>query len=175
VSNPNPITRARRIETRRKQLGYPTRCFYCSETEVFCFELDHPVTEDLDGSFQRPVCRNCHRKLEAARDVKGLTKNGQRNVTESELEKLKRYLLLMGEDEESQADLLRQAPNTPIEFIISASKARADSLRRKAHALSLTLDLSSTRIPTKNPCAAKQSDMRADGRQAYPKTHPEQK
>jgi hypothetical protein len=136
VKNPNPIARARRIETRRKQLGYPTRCFSCPESEIFCFEEDHPVTEELDSLFKRVVCRNCHRKLEAKRDIKGLTKNGQHGVSDSDREQLRRYLLLMAEDEDSQAELLQQAPSTPTELIVAASQARAASLRRKARALS---------------------------------------
>jgi hypothetical protein len=135
MRNPYPIARARRIEMRRKQLGYPTRCFYCSETELYCFEVDHPVTEGLDASFKRVVCRNCHRKLEASRDVKGLTKNGQHNVNEPERERLRRYLELMAEDEESQAELLQGEPTIPIHLIVAASKARAASLRRKALAV----------------------------------------
>ena len=138
MKNPNPIARARRIEMRRKQLGYPSRCFYCPETDIFCFEADHPVTEELDKDFKRAVCRNCHRKREADRDIKGLTKNGQRDVFESDDEKLHRYLLLMAEDEDSQAELLQREPNTPINLIIAASRARAASLRRKAQALSLS-------------------------------------
>ena len=132
MRNPNPIGRARRIEMRRKQLGYPTRCFYCPETELFCFEVDHPVTAALDADFKRVVCRNCHRKLEASRDIKRLTKNGQPNGNESESERLRRYLELMAEDEESQAELLQRVRTTPIELIVAASQARAASLRRKA-------------------------------------------
>ena len=120
---------------RRKQLGYPTRCFYCPETDLSCFEEDHPVTHGLDDHFKRVVCRNCHRKLEARRDIKGLTKNGQRDGNESESERLRRYLELMAEDEESQAELLQRAPTTPIELIVAASQARAASLRRTARAV----------------------------------------
>jgi hypothetical protein len=138
MKNPNPIARARRMEMRRKQLGYPTRCFYCPEPELFCFEQDHPVTEELDKDFKRVVCRNCHRKREADRDIKGLTKNGLRDVVESDFEKHRRYLLLMAEDEESQAELLESAPDTPVSLIIAASRARAASLRRKAQELSLS-------------------------------------
>ena len=138
MKNPNPIARARRIEMRRKQLGYPSRCFYCGETDVFCFEEDHPVTRELDEKFKRVVCRNCHRKREADRDIKGLTKNGQRDVIEPAVEKDRRYLLLMAEDEESEAELLRSAPDTPIKLIIDASRARAASLRRKAQELLLS-------------------------------------
>jgi hypothetical protein len=135
MKNPNPIARARRIEMRRKQLGYPSRCFYCPETDLFCFEQDHPVTEELDKDFERVVCRNCHRKVEASRDIKGLTKNGKHDVVESEGQKHRRYLLLMAEDEDSQAELLQREPNTPINLIIKASQARAASLRRKADSL----------------------------------------
>jgi len=135
VTNPYPIYRAKRMEMRHKEMGYATRCFYCEETDNFCFEFDHPVTEELDPDFKRAVCRNCHRKLEARRDIKGLTKNGKRNAKESQREKLRRYLLLMAEDEDSQAELLQRAPATPIELIITASQARAASLRRKAQAL----------------------------------------
>jgi len=122
---------------RRKDMGYATRCFYCGETDIFCFEIDHPVTRELDRDFERAVCRNCHRKLEARRDIKCLTKNGKhkRNARESERAKIRRYLLLMAEDEDSQVELLQRVPTTPIESIITASQARAASLRRKAQAL----------------------------------------
>jgi len=133
--NPCPILRARRMEMRRKAVGYATRCFYCGETDIFCFEMDHPVTHELDEEFERAVCRNCHRKLEARRDIKRLTKNGKHQTKESKREALRRYLLLMAEDEDSQAELLQHSPNTPTELIISASQARAASLRRKAQAL----------------------------------------
>jgi len=113
MKNPNPIARARRIEMRRKQLGYPSRCFYCGETDVFCFEEDHPVTREPDEKFKRVLCRNCHRKREAVRDIEGLTRNGQRNVAESEVEKFHRYLLLMAQDEESQAELLERTHPIP--------------------------------------------------------------
>ena len=136
MKNPSPITRARRIEMRRKQLGNPSRCFYCPETDIFCFEADHPVTRDLDPAFKRAVCRNCHRKLEASRDIKGLTKNGQHDINESPGEALRRYLLLMAEDEDSQAELLQQTPTTPVHLIVAASRARAASLRRKAQTVS---------------------------------------
>lgn len=120
---------------RRKQLGYPTRCFYCPETDVFCFEEEHPVTYTLDKDFKRVVCRNCHRKLEAKRDYKRLTKNGRRTKKEPKREQLRRYLLLMAEDEDSQAELLREAPTTPPELIVAASEARAASMRRIAEDL----------------------------------------
>jgi len=133
--NPCPILRARRIEQRRKDMGYATRCFYCGETDIFCFEIDHPVTRELDKEFTRVVCRNCHRKLEARRDIKRLTKNGKHQTKESKRDASRRYLVLMAEDEESQAELLQRAPNTPTELIILASRKRAASLRRKAQAL----------------------------------------
>jgi hypothetical protein len=120
---------------RRKQLGYPTRCFYCPETDIFCFEDEHPVTYKLDKNFKRAVCRNCHRKLEAKRDYKRLTKNGRRTKKEPKREQLRRYLLLMADDEDSQAELLRQGPTTPPELIVAASEARAASLRRIAEDL----------------------------------------
>ena len=135
MSNPYPILRARRIEKRRKDTGYATRCFYCEESDIFCFEMDHPVTFELDEEFRRAVCLNCHRKLEARRDIKRLTKNGKHRTKESKRDAARRYLLLMAEDEESQAELLQRAPDTPIELIISASQARAASLRRRALAL----------------------------------------
>jgi len=172
MTNPYPIPRARRIEMRRKQLGYPTRCFYCPETDIFCFEEDHPVTEDLDPEFKRVVCRNCHRKREARRDIKGLTNNGKhkRNAAETERQKLQRYLLLMAEDEESQAELLQQSPPTPIDLIIAASKARAASLRRKAQALSLGDSAPVREILLTIPISAHQS-LRADAGQTCPKKH----
>jgi hypothetical protein len=134
VKNPNPITRARRIETRRKQLGYPTRCFYCTETELFCFEEDHPVTEGLDDQFKRVVCRNCHRKQEASRDLKSLTKNGQHNVIESDEEQLRRYLLLLAEDQDSIADMM-ESPAASTQLVTHALRSTAASMRRKAKSL----------------------------------------
>lgn len=121
---------------RRKQLGYPTRCFYCPECDIFCFEEDHPVTEKLDPLFKRIVCRNCHRKVEARRDITGLTKNGQHIVGESKLEALRRYLRLMAEDQDSIAELLQQNPSTPPELIAASLQKTATSLRRKADELS---------------------------------------
>jgi len=76
--------------------------------------------------------------LEATRDIKELTKNGQRGMVESDAEKQRRYLLLMAEDEESQAELLQRAPDTPVNLIIAASHARSASLRRKAQELLLS-------------------------------------
>jgi hypothetical protein len=131
VKNPNPIARARRIEMRRKQLGYPSRCFYCGETDLFCFEEDHPVTRELDEKFKRVVCRNCHRKLEATRDIKELTKNGQRRVRESEREKARRYDLLLAEDLDSIADVV-QSPHASPALIAATLKNAASSLRRTA-------------------------------------------
>jgi hypothetical protein len=151
---------------RRKQLGYPIRCFHCPETDIFCFEEDHPVTYGLDPDFKRAVCRNCHRKQEARRDIKKLTKNGQRNVHESEREALRRYLLLMAEDEDSQAELLQQAPTTPIPLIVTASQARAASLRRKAQGLSLSDPAPDSKIALiKAPVAAQVVGLSTDAGQ----------
>ena len=131
MRNPYPIRRARRLENRRKQLGYPDRCFYCPESDVLCFEEDHPVTEKLDPIFKRVVCRNDHRKLEARRDLAGLTKNGLHEATESEREGLRRYLLLVAEDQDSIAELL-ETPVASLSLIVAALKSTAASLRRKA-------------------------------------------
>jgi hypothetical protein len=120
---------------RRKQVGYAARCFYCPETDIFCFELEHPVTEGLDKHFKRAVCRNCHRKLEARRDIKGLTKNGQHQAIESERAALQRYLLLLAEDQDTIAEHLL---TTPQELIAAELQKTAESLRRKAQALLLT-------------------------------------
>ena len=151
MSNPNPITRAWRIESRRKEVGYATRCFYCPEMDIFCFEMEHPVTKGLDEYFKRAVCRNCHRKLEFRRDIKELTHNGKHNVRETSSEKLKRYILLMAEDHDSVAEHLQRSPNFPIEVIVADYKARASSLRRIANALPLTVELGSPTIPKKRP------------------------
>ena len=131
MSNPCPIKRARRIELRRKGHGYAERCFYCAEDDVFCFEQDHPVTEQLDASFERTVCRNCHRKLEATRDIKKLTKNGLRNIHESDREQLQRYLLLLAEDQDSIAELL-ESPTVSVALTAATLRETGASLRRKA-------------------------------------------
>jgi hypothetical protein len=170
VSNPFPIKRAWRIESCRKRVGYATRCFYCSETDIFCFELEHPVTEDLDKLFKRAVCRNCHRKLEFRRDIKGLTHNGKHNVVESGPEKRKRYMLLMGEDLDSVAEHLQRSPNFPIELIIADYKGRAASLRRIASAPLLTPELGSPTILKKRPTAVPQSGLIADAGHPSTKT-----
>jgi hypothetical protein len=134
VKNPNPITRARRIETRRKHMGYADRCFYCGETDVFCFEREHPATDKLDHLFKRTVCRNCHRKLEANRDFKKLTNNGLHDVIESGEEQLRRYLLLMAEDQDSIANVLLSPTALP-ELTADALRSAAASMRRKAMSL----------------------------------------
>jgi hypothetical protein len=175
VSNPFPIKRAWRIESCRKRVGYATRCFYCPETDIFCFEMEHPVTEGLDEHFKRAVCRNCHRKLELQRDIKGLTNNGKHNVTESGPEKLKRYMLLMAEDLDSVAEHLQQSPNFPIELIIADYRARAASLRRTANFPPLTPGVGSPTIPKKKSSAVPQSGSTADAEQLSPKTRPKAK
>lgn len=119
---------------RRKQLGYPTRCFYCPESDISCFEEDHPVTEELDPDFKRAVCRNCHRKLEFRRDAKKLTKNGQRGVKESEGEAFKRFLLLIAEDQETIAETVL---TTPPELIATALQETAAALRRKLQSVTI--------------------------------------
>ncbi len=134
MRNPYPITRARRLETRRKEMGYASRCFYCPETDPFCFEKDHPVTKALDLLFERTVCRNCHRKLEINRDTKGLTKNGLHRVRESAREKAQRYDLLLAEDLDSIADVV-QSPHASPDLIAAALRAAASSLRRTASTL----------------------------------------
>lgn len=131
MKNPYPITRARRLETRRKEMGYARRCFYCAEADPSCFEKDHPVTKALDVLFERTVCRNCHRKLEINRDTKGLTKNGLHRVRESEREKALRYDLLLAEDLDSIADVV-QSPHGSPDLIAPALRAAASSLRRTA-------------------------------------------
>lgn len=129
MNNPDPIARAWRLEKRRKELGSNNpQCFYCPEKDIACLELDHPVTEELDKEFKCVACRNDHRKLEMDRDVAGLTRNGLRNVEESERDKLRRFLLLHAKDLESIA------PLSP-EHIAVQLRASAASLRRKAGAL----------------------------------------
>jgi len=120
---------------RRKGTGYADRCFYCQETDVFCFELDHPVTRELDALFKRTVCRNCHRKLEAKRDFKKLTTNGLHQVNETEREQLRRYLLLEAEDQDSIAEMLESPVGSP-QLVVKALRSIAASLRRKADSLS---------------------------------------
>jgi hypothetical protein len=131
VNNPEPLARARRLEMRRKETGYASRCFYCPEADPCCFENDHPVTQALDPLFVRTVCRNCHRKLEVNRDAKALTKNGLHQVRETELEKARRYALLLAEDLDSIADAV-QSPHASLALIAAALKNAASSLRRTA-------------------------------------------
>lgn len=115
-------------------MGYVQCCFYCFDTDPDCFELDHPATKKLDLQFKRTVCCKCHRKLERKRDNKNLTKNGLRNVIESEHEKERRYHLLLAEDLDSIADVV-QSPNASREMIAAALREDAASLRRTAPAL----------------------------------------
>ena len=132
MRNPNPIKRAWRLEKRRKELGSdnPT-CFYCGETDIFCLELDHPVTEELDPEFKRTTCRNDHRKVELKRDVEGLTNNGRHGVKESKRAQLRRYLLLNALDLDSIADVLLST-NATRERLAAELRATVASLRRKA-------------------------------------------
>lgn len=132
MKNPNPFKRAYRLEKRRKELSSNNpRCFYCPETDVFCLELDHPVTENLDRDFKQVVCRNDHRKLEAGRDIAGLTKNGLHDAVESDREQQRRYLLLLAEHHDSIADFVRRGKARP-ESVADALSSIAASLRRKA-------------------------------------------
>lgn len=133
MKNPNPITRARRYEMRRKKLG-SDRCFYCPECDVACLEIDHPVGGKRDVKFKRTVCRNCHRKREMERDLAELTKNGQHNTNESPLEEWRSFLLLLAEDQDSIADLL-QSPDASPKLIAAALQSTAASLRRRANSL----------------------------------------
>lgn len=157
MKNPYPITRARRLEARRKEMGYAQCCFYCGETDPDCFELDHPATKKLDLQFKRTVCCKCHRKLERNRDNKNLTKNGLRNVIESEREKERRYHLLLAEDLDSIADVVQSLEASP-EMIAAALREAASSLRRTAPALQsseLPNDSIATGVPgsTDTKCA----------------------
>ncbi len=135
MKNPNPITRARRIEMRRKELGYPTRCFYCPETDLSCFELDHQVTFKPDPGFKRAVCRNCHWKHERKRDDAKLTKNGLHDAPETEREQVSRYLMLLAMDQDSIADMLESSACSP-QLAANALRSSAASTRRKAKSLS---------------------------------------
>src|SRR5271167_4137622 len=129
MKNPNPIQRAWRLERRRKQLG-SDRCFYCGESDLSCLEIEHPVTRKLDAKFTRAVCRNCHRKLELKRDLGKLTKNGLHKSDESKRERLRRYLRLIAEDQDSMAELL-ESPRASLQHISEALQATSASLRRQ--------------------------------------------
>jgi hypothetical protein len=65
------------------------------------------------------------------RDAKGLTKNGLRQVRESELERAQRYALLLAEDLDSIADAV-QSPHASPASIADTLKNAASSLRRTA-------------------------------------------
>ena len=130
MKNPHPTKRARRLEMRRKELG-ADRCFYCPESDLACLEVEHPVSRELDPYFVRAGCRNCHRKLEFERDLKKLTNNGHHTRPQSSLERLRRYLLLLAEDQESIADSLN-SPHSSIPLVQNALRATAASLRRTA-------------------------------------------
>jgi len=126
------MERAWRLEKRRKEFGSDNpSCFYCQESDIECLELDHPVTEELDRKFKRAVCRNDHRKLELSRDLLLLTRNGHRDVQESTRDQVRRYLLLLAEDQDSIAERLL-SPGASIESVAAALRATAESLRRGA-------------------------------------------
>jgi hypothetical protein len=120
---------------RRKELAYPTRCFYCHETDISCFEVDHPVTWKLDPKFKRAVCRNCHWKHERKRDDARLTKNGLHYAPEPERQQLTRYLKLLAMDQDSIADMLESPASSP-PLAANALRSTAESMRRKANSLS---------------------------------------
>ena len=130
MKNSHPTKRARRLEMRRKALG-ADRCFYCPESDLACFERDHPVSKELDPYFVRASCRNCHRKLEWERDLKKLTNNGQHKRPQSNIERLRRYLSLLAEDQESIADSM-ESPHSSPPLVQGALRASAASLRRVA-------------------------------------------
>ena len=65
------------------------------------------------------------------RDAKRLTKNGLHQVRESELEKARRYALLLAEDLDSIADAVL-SPNAAPALIAAALQAVASSVRRKS-------------------------------------------
>jgi len=120
---------------RRKELGYATRCFYCHETDIACFEVDHPVTWKLDPNFRRADCRNCHWKHERKRDDAKLTKNGLHDAPETEREQVSRYLMLLAMDQDSIADMLESSASSP-QLAANALRDTASSMRRKAKSLS---------------------------------------
>ena len=132
MRNPDPIKRAWRLEKRRKELGSDNpSCFYCGEADIFCLELDHPVTKELDPKFKRVVCRNVHRKLELKRDVEGLTNNGRHAVKETKRTKLRRYLLLHALDLDSIAEALLSS-GVSRERVAAELRETVVSLRRRA-------------------------------------------
>jgi hypothetical protein len=67
--------------------------------------------------------------------LKGLTKNGQHDVEESEGEAFKRFLLLIAEDQETIAETIL---TTPPEMVATALQETAAVLRRKLQ--SVTID-----------------------------------
>jgi hypothetical protein len=135
VKNPDPIARAWRLESRRKELGSDNaRCCYCRESDIECLEIDHPVTRNLDPQFKRVVCRNDHRKLELKRDLKKLTLNGRRDVHESKPAQLRRYMLLLAEDLElvPQALSAHGASSDVVAVVAATLQPPVDSIKRKA-------------------------------------------
>jgi len=118
---------------RRKLLG-SDRCFYCSESDLACLELDHPVGQKRDPKFTRPACRNCHRKRDMERDLAKLTKNGLHHTDESAPEELHSYLMLLAKDQEAIADVVESPAASP-KLIAAALRSTAASLRRKANSL----------------------------------------
>jgi len=150
LNNPQPIKRARRIEMRRKWLG-ADRCFYCPEANTYCLESDHPVGRKRDFRFTRAVCRNCHRRLEFNRDLKGLTKNGLHKTHESLRESHVYYLNLLALDQESIAEVL-ESRHLSIPLVKAALRSTAASLRRQAAKIQAPTDANPKRI-TQRPNA----------------------
>jgi hypothetical protein len=67
----------------------------------------------------------------------GLTKNGQHDTSESPIEELLKYLLLMAEHLDSTAETMRS--NAVSANLIAAAQGSAASLRRKAASLARCL------------------------------------
>lgn len=130
--NADPIKRAWRLQRRRKELGSSNpSCVSCGESDIECLENDHPITEDLDPEFKRVECRNDHRRKELNRDLKGLTKNGQRNTKETERQRERRMWLLHAEDLEFLAERIK-APDFPRERASEELMKTVKSMRRRA-------------------------------------------
>jgi hypothetical protein len=107
-----PAQIALRRERRLAKLGSRTICAYCGETAIECLELHHVVGEKLDPTLTEIRCRNCHRKIEFLRDVRGLTGNGIHvtNVLTNSA-KTRARLLSLAESRESEAQALRRWAN----------------------------------------------------------------
>jgi hypothetical protein len=135
VNNPDPIKRAWRLQRRRKELGSSNpSCVSCGESDIECLEKEHPLTEELDREFKRVECRNDHRRKELNRDLKGLTKNGKRNLEESERQCERRVLLLYAEDLDFLAERIK-SPDFSRERASEELAKTVNSMRRRASLL----------------------------------------